>query len=176
MGVENGTGNFTGIWERFQWGVGRLTVQTVLVLNWQPLCEKPFLFPTNSRLILGVLSFAPSIPLLWTHPSVRKNLKQIKIVTTRSIDQGFGWYQKKCCELRCDECGINSRFHSADAADVSASSAAENATAQFRADCCNCECTIWAENEGFLFLKITSRPLEDLFITSWKCQIQEIVK
>lgn len=34
---------------------------------------------------------------------------------------------------------MKSRFHSADAADVSASSAAENATAQFRADCCNRE-------------------------------------
>ena len=68
-----------------------------------------------------------------------KKERQEKSLPTRSIDPGFGWYQKKCCELRCDDCGIKSRFHSGDAADVSASSAADSATAQFRAASCNCE-------------------------------------
>ena len=68
-----------------------------------------------------------------------KKERQEKALPTRSIDPGFGWYKRKCCELRCDDCGIKSRFHSGDAADVSASSAAANATAQFGAASCNCE-------------------------------------
>ena len=68
-----------------------------------------------------------------------KKERQEKALPTRSIDPGFGWYQKKCCELRCDDCGVKSRFQSGDAADISASSAADDAIAQFSATSCNCE-------------------------------------
>lgn len=60
-----------------------------------------------------------------------KKERQSKVLPTRAAEPGFGWYQKKCCELKCPDCGIDSRFHSGDAVDVSATAAAENATEDY---------------------------------------------
>ena len=65
----------------------------------------------------------------------------------RSEDPGFGWFQKKCCESRCNDCGITNRFHAASIAVSTASSAAASSASSDSSTApvpvaavpCNCE-------------------------------------
>jgi hypothetical protein len=65
-----------------------------------------------------------------------KVVKQEVQLPVRSEDSGFGWYRKKCCESRCDDCGITNRFHAAAAA-AGAFTASTSHEAQLFP--CNCE-------------------------------------
>jgi hypothetical protein len=58
--------------------------------------------------------------------------KQEVTLPTRSDEPGFGWYKKACCELRCSDCGIRSRFHKPD-------TVLANSTPMQDNTCCNCE-------------------------------------
>ena len=63
-------------------------------------------------------------------------MKQEVQLPMRSDDSGFGWYQKKCCESKCAECGITNRFHAA----AAAAAATEASTSlEVHSVPCNCE-------------------------------------
>ena len=53
--------------------------------------------------------------------------RQAKALPMRSHETGFSWYKRKCCELKCADCGINVRFNSGEGSPAAGG------------DVCNCE-------------------------------------
>jgi hypothetical protein len=53
--------------------------------------------------------------------------RQAKALPMRSSESGFSWYKRKCCELKCDDCGIKARFHHSEGSVAAV------------VDVCNCE-------------------------------------
>ena len=71
-----------------------------------------------------------------------KKEEQAKALPLRLDEPGFSWYKKSCCELKCEDCGINARFDSMYG--ISSSEAASAVS-----DTCGCEFDCRDEN-GFV--------------------------
>ena len=75
-----------------------------------------------------------------------KKEKQARSLPTRKDEPGFSWYKKSCCESKCTDCGIDSRFSSPNSASESVNGLVHTLVAGLHSPCeCEFKCV---DNDG----------------------------
>ena len=72
--------------------------------------------------------------------------KHAKILPMRKDEPGFSWYGKSCCESKCTDCEIDSRFSSSSSATESVNGLVRTLVAGLNSPCgCEFKCVVTLE-------------------------------